>query len=300
MPDLNDWVLEYNDTSLPFGTLESGYPFTAQVDFADMTPRSNDMQHPNSDGLVMGIDRLGGQTLTFSVGVVRDQPYAGDAWDRPLDLLSEFRRVWRADELRDVPGTYATIANLARERLTYGRPRKVGPITDRVRKGNAGVLATFEANSPNFYSIVERVASIGSSPAAAGGLRTPIIPPFSTVGSSSEVSPMVNAGDVKAWPVIEMYGPGSNFSVELLRNNTVLWALEFPYTLAFDQTLRIDTRPWSRSATIQGNPANGRIFGTALQDCTIPVGNFWARFKVKSQYGTAGANLRWRDAFASL
>lgn len=301
MPDINEWVLAYDDVSLTFGTLESGLPFTKQVDIADVTPRTNDIAHPNSDGMVMGIDRLGGLSLTFEVGAVRDQPYPGEKWTRPLNQLSEFQKAWRADSLRRVPGRYAVLTNVARDRMVYGRPRKVAPTLERVRQGNAGMVAQFATNSPDFYSATEKVASLSATIPPSAGFRTPIVPPFSTVGSSTEVAPTVNAGDLPAWPVLELVGPGSEFSVELLNlNNEVQWSLLYPGSLAYDQTLRIDTRPWSRSATINGNPANGTIFGTALEDCTIPVGSFWVRFKVNSRYGTASANLRWRDTYASL
>jgi hypothetical protein len=54
--DLNDWRLVYGDVELKFGTYLSGFPFVSQVDVGTPAARLNDVDHPNTDGIVFGSD----------------------------------------------------------------------------------------------------------------------------------------------------------------------------------------------------------------------------------------------------
>ena len=66
MVDLNLWRLKYPGVDFEFGTHESGYPFTKQVDVGAVQLETNDLDHPLSDGLVFGVDILRGRTLNFA------------------------------------------------------------------------------------------------------------------------------------------------------------------------------------------------------------------------------------------
>lgn len=302
MSDLNEWRLEYGNTVLDFGTLASEYPLASQVEIGDADLTTQDSDHPTSDGTIFGRDRLGGFTLTFSMTTVPEFsfPMPDRPWATALDLLSTFKSKWRANSVRREAGAYATLTNLDRNRMVYGRPRKIAQTTKTLRKGILGMVATFDTNSPDFYDATEKLAIITPVPTPLGGFTTPLRPPFSTAGSTQELAPMANAGDLDAWPIVKFHGPGSNYSLELLDNNRTIWNLRAPARLAFDEVLEIDTRPWARGATINGRPANGRLRGTQLERCTIPVGDFNARFKVTDARGQAFADIRWHDTYASL
>lgn len=298
--DINDWVLAYPGVNFPFGRLSTTYPFETQVSIGDTTLVTGDLPHPTADGTTMGADRLGGFTLTFKVLALPLPSDTGETWDGPLDRMSMFRSRWRADSIRKSAGEYATLTNLARGRMVYGRPRRAAMINDRMRKGMVSVLATFDTNGPDFYSTTQRQAVVVPIGGSATGLRDPLTSPFTTGGISIVQQDMVNEGDSDAWPILKFHGPGHSYAFDLLQGTNVLWSIEVPEPLLYDQTLTVDTRPWVRSSTMNGNPANGRLRGTPLDRCGIPVGEFKGRLRVTDTTGQAFADIRWRDTYASL
>lgn len=301
MSDLNDWKLEYADVELDFGTMaDTDFPFSVQVEVGETDIVTQDSVHPTSDGTIFGKDALGGFDLIFTLTTLPEWPLVAKPWVNALDLFSAFKAAWRADDIRRIPGAYAMLTNLDRERMVFGRPRKIAPKLARTRKGLIEYVATFTTNGPDFYGMTEKAAIITPVPPVVGGFTPPLIPPFSTAVGSAEIAPTENEGDLRAWPVIQVHGPGSAFSLELLDGPTVLWKISIPGQIKFDQIVTIDTRPWSRSATVNGRPANGWLRGTQLEKCMIPVGEFDLRFKVTDASGTAFAVTKWRDGFASL
>lgn len=304
MSDLNEWRLSYPEAEFNFGILASDYPLATQVDFSDIDMDLQDQAHPRSDGMVMGKDVLGGFTLTFDLKTIPEFPLPDKPWVNSLDLFSAFKAAWRADPVRRVPGRYCSLLNVDRNRLVYGRPRKCAPKFDRLRRGTTQWLATFDTNGPDWYSGTEKAALITPVPPVGGGFVTPLVPPFSTAVSGAELAPMVNDGDLATWPVITLHGPGKDYSLTLLDGATKLWTITVIGQINFDQTVVIDTRPWSRSATTHTgavvSPANGRLRGVALEACQLPVGSFEMQFKVTDPTGTAFADIKWRDAYASL
>lgn len=301
MTDLNDWELNTISHEITFGTLESGYPFTGQVDQTETSATNQDMQHSNSDGMVMGIDRLGGFSLIFSMVTVPEHPVPAKPWDVALDRYAGFATAWRGDYLRRNPGRYATLTNLDRQRQVYGRPRKSSVSNLRLRKGELRYVAQFDTIDPNWYAAEDKLAIITPVPPPGGGFRAPLSPPFSLAGSADELAPTSNVGDVDTWPIITMRGPGTGAGIDLLSmGGQVLWSLKVSGALAYDETLVVDTRPWSRGATINGRPAGGRLRGVALDRASIPPGNFNLRYRVTDNSGQSFADVRWRDAFVSM
>lgn len=301
MTDLNDWKLDTGTHELTFGTLASQYPFTVQVDQTETVFTNQDDNHPNADGRVMGVDRLGGFSLIFTLVTVPTYPIPADAWHAALDRYGLFAAAWRADQIRSMAGVYASLFNLNRHRGVYGRPRRIVPSNLRLRKGELRYVAQFDTIDPNWYSDDEKLAIISPIPGASGGFTAPLRPPFSMAGSSNELAPMVNAGNVNTWPVITIRGPGNGAGLDLLDpGGNVRWSLRIDGKIAYDETIRIDTRPWSRGATINGGPAGGRLRGVALDRAYIPPGTFNARYRVTDKSGQSFADLRWRDAYVSM
>ena len=300
MADLNEWRLDYDAVSFTFGTLASTYPFSAQVEIGEVEITTQDQRHPTSDGVVMGKDSLGGFDLIYRLTTIPAFPAPAKPWDAPMTLFSAFRSKWRADSVRTVPGKYATLLNVDRNRMVYGRPRKMQQDMKMARKGVIGYVATFETNDPNFYSGTQKSSTITPVPASVGGFVAPITAPIGVDASTATTATPANDGDLPTWPVIEFHGPGKQFGLELLSGSTVLWSVNVDGELQFDEVLTVDTRPWSRSATVNGKPANGRIRGTQIEKCQLPVGTYQWRFTVNDRTGTAFAVMKWRDAFASM
>lgn len=301
MPDLNEWELTVGADTIAFGFSEtSDYPFASQVTIGEVDRDVQDSPHPSADTLLMGRDLLRGFTLQFESQILREEPITASPWNSALDLYGAFAAAWRADAIRLIPGEYAILANLERERLVYGRPRGIAPKTKMLRKGYYDFQFDFDSITPDFFDTTEKVATITPVPGSTGRLVSPLIAPITTTTGTEDVEATVNEGTLAAWPVIEFHGPGTASSVELLDGVDVMWQLRIPDRIKFDEVLTVDTRPWRRSATLNGQPANGMVRGNRLVDCRIPVGAFDIRYKVKDTTGTAQAVIRWRDAYASL
>jgi hypothetical protein len=298
MTDLNNWRLAYPGIAFDFGVKATEYPFRVQAIIGPPTRKVQDAEHPTSDGMVMGIDSLGGFDITFGLTTLPDS--TDTPWRHSLDLVRNFQGKWRADAIRRTPGAYASLTNLDRNVRVYGRPREFVPTLDRVRKGLAEYLATFSTIDPNFYDETENVSIINAVNPSGGGFVAPLSPPFSTAAGGAVLDPISNEGNIATWPVIRFHGPCTEAGVELLSGATVLWNLRVSGQIKYDEIVTVDTRPWARSATINGKPANGRLRGTQLEKCVIPVGAYHTRYKVKDRTGTSFVDIKWRDAYASL
>lgn len=303
MPDINEWVL--GTPGQPFFELgsigTSDYPLSVQVVIGDTDREVQDQRHPTSDGVVMGKDSLGGFEITFDMKILPVE-VAPLKWDPALDLFGDFVAAWRADGIRNSPGVYCELYNTARDRMVFGRPRKCSPKLDRLRKGLIQYVATFETNSPDWYSAVEHSTTIDVIPPSVGSIITPVETPVTTANQSApSYGDVENAGNVNAWPIIEIYGPGSSIAVSLYSGVNRIWTISVPTALKTGQVLVVDTQPWSRSAILNGTlPANGRIRGTQLENCFIPPGVHEIRFDAVDPSGTSYAVIKWRDAYASM
>lgn len=302
MYDLNSWRLRASGQDpLEFGTLASGYPFSVQVAFSEVKRTVQDTAHPSADGLVMGRDTLDGFNIEFDAKILPEGfPYLDRPWHSALDMYGAFAAKWRGDGIRLLPGRYAALENLDRQRLVYGRPRAIAPKFGRLRKGQIDFQMDFATNSPDFYSMTEK-STLATVTAPRGGfIKGPLTAPMQTAVAGTVLSPTINDGDLPAWPVIDFHGPGAKASIELLDGTKVLWKITVPDQLKYDEVLTVDTRPWQRGALINGKPANGRIRGNKLDQCKIPVGSFQIRYKVTERTGRAFAAMVWRDTYASL
>ena len=300
MTDLNQWRIQYPDSSpFDFGTLASAYPLETQVEIGEPNADYQDDVHPNVDGEIMGIDRLRGFNVIFN-GRILDDGLQATKWSKPMDLYRELVKVWRADNIRRRPGVYANLINIDRQKVAYGRPRQIAQRNTILRKGVLDFVATFKTIGPNWFDLAEKQATVTVNEGTSVGLDTPITPPFTTIGQTIDDADVDNDGDLETWPVIELYGPGSGWDLDLRQGGVNLWRCSIEGRLAHDEVMTIDTRPWARSATINGNPANGRLRGASITEMWIPVGNFKFRLRVRSDTGTAYAKVYWRDAYAAL
>lgn len=300
MSDLNDWELVVGSVVTPFGTATTNYPFETQVEVSSIDREVQDSSHPTSDGLIMGRDRLRGFSLQFGCKILSEYPVTTKPWMSALDLYRDFARQWRADGIRLQPGEYATLRNTERAVQVYGRPRSIATKNTMLRKGVLGFQMDFQTIGPDWFDTTERSSIITPAASSARGFTGPLTAPMVTTTVDTEVGPTINDGDLDAWPVIDFHGPSSSASLELFLGTAILWKISIPSSLKYDQILTVDTRPWRRSATINGKPANGMVRGTQLEKCIIPPGSFSARFRSSDRSGQAFAAIQWRDTYAGL
>lgn len=310
------WKLEYPASgrfpgaAFTFGTQDTGYLTLKRpaFDFAD--DRTDDQEMVTEDGVRFGRDFTGGMTITFDVGVDTSQttssktmtPQARTAAN--LDAVDRLRAAWSAKALKRRPGAVAVLREAygGRERVFYGRPRGFAvPQVEghpRDRLGYTAVLARFDCVDQNYYDGVEQSIDVPIAPAASGGLVAPLKSPLRAVRPNSSTRVLSVGGTSPAVPVITLYGPGSNLTVEFVG----VFSVGIRATLAYDQRVTIDPRPFARTVLNQAGASwAGRLTGVArLSDMLIPPGQRQVIIRGTDTTGTAKANIRWRNTYAYL
>jgi hypothetical protein len=158
------------------------------------------------------------------------------------------------------------------------------------------VLADFACSDAGWYGS-EQSENISLVPDPGGGLIAPLASPLATTRTSDRSQSFTVGGHLPTWPVFEIKGPITNPVVEVVG----LLSMEFRLSLAFDQTLIVDTRPWARSILRDTASKAGTLSRTStrLSKAAIPPGKYEFVLRGTSDSGTASATLRWRDAFVN-
>ena len=283
----NDWRLSYPGVDLALGSIASRYIFTAAPAIGASEILTDDAIRPRADGVAFGVDFLGGRTIALEIDVLGDDE--ADARAR----LATLRGAWRADAVRTSAGAVATLA-AASGRVAYGRPRRFASGDTFLPEGLGQVSADFACSDDLWYS-GEEVASVALVPDPGGGLVFPLASPLATTATSDRSRVFSVSGDLPTWPVFEIEGPITNPVVEVVG----VLRMEFRTTLAFDQTLVVDTRPWARSILRNGASVAGVLSRTStrLSQATIPAGSHEFVLRGASESGTAAARVRWRPAY---
>ena len=141
------------------------------------------------------------------------------------------------------------------------------------------ILVTFRALDPYFYDTNLQAAEFQVGGTIATFLSTaagdPFLPMHLTGSNVLQQQTTTNPGDVPAWPVWTVHGPGASVTVRRLSPapQTVL-EVDFPTALTSEQTVVIDTRPGYK--TVTQLPSGGNLFGainaTSREFWTLPHG----------------------------
>lgn len=285
----NDWRLVYDETDLHFGSTSSGYVFPTAPELGGAELTNDDTQRPRGDGVLFGSDFRGGQTITFAIDVADDDEAGARRRLAPLAAA------WRADAVRSKPGAFAElVAHTGRS--AFGRPRRFVSDLEALPEGLVAVTADFATADDLWYGGEER-ASVSLVPPAGGSLVAPLAAPLSTTHSSDRSTAITVAGELPTWPVFEVAGPITNPVVEVVG----LLRMEFRLSLAYDQRLVIDTRPWARSILRDGANVAGTLSPTStrLSRAALPPGTHESVLRGSSD-GLATLATRWRPAFHTL
>ncbi len=291
-----DWSLSYPGEALDFGSVPSGYVFREAPELGPPDVLTDDAQRPRDDGTAFGMDYFSGRTITFALDVVGEEP-TEEATRRAVQRLA---RAWRADSIRQSPGAVATL--VARypgvERLTYGRPRRFSQGDFLTPGGVTDVVCDFATIDTTWYDVVEQTQPVALVPEPSGGLLAPLASPLATSRASNRSAVFSVGGDLPTWPVFEVDGPIANPVVEVLG----VLRMEFRLSLAYDERLVVDTRPWRRTVLRNGASVAGAATrrSTRIARASIPPGTHEFVLRGSSATGTATARVRWRSAFSSL
>ncbi|MFF8817275.1 hypothetical protein ACF07D_04655 [Leucobacter sp. NPDC015123] len=214
----------------------------------------------------------------------------GDVW---RDLLG----VWRADEIRDRPGVHASLMAPS-GRHVLGMPVELDPNEEyRLFDTNRAVLS-FECVDDLWYGPEEQT-TIRFVPPVSGGLTFPAEAPFTfDSGPAVRNASVQVTGDVSTWPVFEIKGPVTNPEVDIVGVGKLI----FSVSLAYDQTLRVDTRPWARWVKRDGAAFPGALSasGARLSDVSLAPGTYQVLLRGYDPTGTAELRVSTWPAFTSF
>lgn len=285
-----DWRIRYGAVDRAFG---GGWPllFDVAPEVTTADADTGDFRAARTDGLLMGEDLLGGGQVTFGIDIATPDDESG-----ALGLLEELRRVWRADEIRRTPGA---VAELVSEwgRTGFGRPRRFAPGVQNVKQGFIPVVADFTLVSDLWFG-QEQVESVSFAPSTGGGFTFPLTFPM-VMASEADRSQAIRIGGETDTQhlVFEIAGPITNPSIEVVG----VARLDFVTTLAYDEVLVVDARPWARSITVNGSSRAGALTpaSTSLSRLTLPPGTHEIALRGTDITGTSSLTTRWRDAYTT-
>lgn len=290
-----EWRLLYSGTDYSFGTVATPVFNRTTPDLGDVDFRVSEVARPRGDGQSFGTDYRNGRTITFDLGVKEADGLV------LRDAVSGLAKAWRGDAVRLTPGALAELRCRydGRERAVFGRPRRFAvDYADATTNRLASATADFVCGDDVFYSTTTRSVTIPLVPKAGGGLIAPLAAPLATTESSDRSQGITVDGDAPAWPTITVQGPLTTPVIQVVG----LWTMTFDITLAYDETLVIDTRPWVRTIKRNGASVAGVLnrTSTRLAKASVPPGDWEVALRGSSISGTASAVVSWRDTFVSL
>lgn len=294
MSSLSSGSLTYQGVSFQFG---KGTPYLL-TDFVRgvSEPRVQDREHVRGDGARFGVDLKSGPTHELSLLVQGEGNNPGEREAAVRPLISELERVWDAPSLRARGGELAMLQ--VGDRFAFGRPRELVPDDSGRWDGTSNPQLSFRAESQNWYGPEERT-TMRLAPVFTGGLPVAAAVPFVLGGGTGQADSIVQVGgDVATWPVFELRGPIQDPWIDV----PGVGRLVFRGTLAYDQTLTVDTRPWARWVKRDGAALPGALSpaGSRLSDMAMRPGSYRVIFGGYDPSGTSTLTVRVSPAFTSF
>lgn len=139
----------------------------------------------------------------------------------------------------------------------------------------------------------------GSSAPIGSGLAIPADVPFVLGGSAGHADQIMQlGGDVEAFPVFDLHGPIVDPWIDV----PGVGRLVMNVTLAYDQVLTVDTRPWRQVVLRDGDPVHGVISaaGVRLSELGMLPGSYRVIFGGYDPSGNSWLDVRVRPAYLSL
>jgi len=265
------------------------------LDTGARTVRDDDWPVPGGDGTLMGRDYVDGAEWTFDLVV------KGGGGAATFDLVEDLRTAW---EREHEPGEFSALRYglPGRRRRVYGRPRRFAPTGAAVREGwhfnHYPVLATFVLADPLVYEDEGRVLDLALTQSPLGGLTLPARLPWTLGGRDGMRAGEVTVGGRASVPfTLTFHGPSTGSASGWWAEGPG-WRVDLATTLAWDQSVTIDTR----AGTVTRNDglslagaARGRFLSARLRPGPQEV-----RWGCNDETGTARMVLEHRPAFHSI
>ncbi|MFJ2745307.1 hypothetical protein ACIO3O_37250 [Streptomyces sp. NPDC087440] len=337
-----DWQFAYSASApypgclLDFGRTPSGIyllkePETKFADLDDTTTplpgedgvrMGRDYQRTVTVALELGVDTVDAPTTSYNylypaggdsgqIGVGGPQASAGRPtlvrraqWNE--EAVGIVRTAWRADAVRRRAGGVAWLRrqSAGRVRLLYGRPRKFAVVHEKFSdQGFTPLLVDFEAVDDKFYDNDEQRAELVGRANVPGPVWRPGRPGTPAGGTGERLVAGLNVGGrLATHPWITFHGPGRNYVLTI----DGLWTVQLNVDLAVGQSVRLDSRSWSRAVwNIQtGGSVADKLTRSSplLRDLLLHPGRHTARMQFSRRPGLTFVGPRieigWRNAHA--
>lgn len=289
MPGRWDWQLDVPGGPFEFGDDSSRW-VVQRWDISETPIRTEVFQVPRGDGVIMGTDFKDAPTLTF------DMWANGVDENDARDALAALVRAWDSPEVRLTGGRVVELVH-PRGRSVFGRPRKIAPTQiNRIERGQVEVTATFECVTDLWFGELG-AASLSLVPPLGRGLVAPLVEPLTIQGAAVNSRGFTVGGVEPTYPVLTFQGPITNPSLWVDE-----WELKLRVSLAYDDVLTVDARPWVRQTLLNGRPVAGLLMPSSawLADLKLSPGFHTAQLRGTDPTGTASVSLTWRDAHPSF
>ena len=224
-----------------------------------------------------------------------------------LDLLAQFKNVWRARAIRDTVGAVLPLTYKLgnRTRVVYGRPDNfAAPLDNKLLGGRIDITADFELVDDLTYDTAWKTSGImGLLEESSGGFSVPFSVPFSTTGVSTGTEGHITVGgDEPTWAVIKFYGPNSGSAYDLMLSvDGGAWTANMSGPLVAGEVAILDSRPWVRTITREGDGSSyaGQM-ASKMWLMKLEPGTHSLIFTASDTSGTSRCAVSWQEASSSL
>jgi hypothetical protein len=278
------WALRYPGVDVTFDDA-SGIFMRVAPDLADYDIADGDVDNARADGTQFGIDWHGGRTIGVTFGIVGATE--AQMWDRFNELASH----WNAAAVRAKPGAVAELVS-DRGRSAFGRPRKISPSDVFPEAGMMTVETTFRQLDKLFYGEPDQL-TVPFAIAQDGGLVEPLVEPLVARGYTTRANTFTVGGSEPTPFVATIRGSILNPGIEIA--GVVRYAAAT--SLAYDETLTIDTRPGRMTVLRNGSRIASLTRDSSLLTAgLLPPGAHSLVLTGSSTTGNPTATLEWRAA----
>ena len=269
----------------------------AQTETDTGTMTVQDQPVVGHDGLLFGVDTLPGMVITQS-----GQVWMPGQTAAALDAYSALAGVWNDPAVRLANGAVQVFRSYYKTsdvtRRCYGRGRKIMPAYGNSFQGLVPFTAQFQAADNNWYEDTPSSITLTQVPSFPGGLTFPVTPPFQWAQQGNyQQNTLDNTGSMPTWPIITFAGPITSPSLGYV--NTPV-GISYNGRLANGQQLVIDTRPWARTALLDGASVAGALQGDPMISLQLQPGSTVVQFGGQDFTGTATCTISWYSATLAI
>lgn len=288
--------LEGSSAAFVYGSGAGGaYIANTQTDTGSLAVQ--DQAVVGHDGILFGVDTQPGMVITQT-----GQIFLPEQGASAMDSYSILAGHWNDPAVR-LQNNVVQVLRVAYPfsdvvRRCYGRGRKIMPTYGLVMAGLVPFVAQFQASDNTWYEDVASTITLSMVPSFTGGLAPPMTPPYQISGQDfGRGGVLINTGSLPTWPVFKFSGPLSFPSVAY--TNTPV-SVGYNGILKSSDILVIDTRPWARTALLNGASVAGALTGSAMIAMQLQPGSTQVLLSGQDFTGTSQCSITWRNATLAI